>query len=44
MFYWETSNGRKFDVNEYNIWFNNHMLYESEIDDETDINDNEYEE
>ena len=34
--FWETSNGRDFDENKYNEWFNNHMLYEGEVDEENE--------
>ena len=33
---WETSNGREFDENNYNQWFNNHMLYEGEGEEENE--------
>ena len=32
--HWETSHGRDFNLSDYQKWFDNHMLYEGEADDE----------
>ena len=31
--FWETSNGREFNQDKYDHWFDNNMLYEIEVDD-----------